>query len=168
MDPPFAVLKRVPTIAAGIGCNCEADGQWWAKFSIDIGHRLAWHVVQELGHVLNYVSVEEPLPTVFKPVSPSPYMNGGPREFLSWVIECHDPASPPAKCVRWLESRLPSPVDDEEAWPIEYWSGMALQRRTAYTCSHRGPSSEPPFQVARLPHSEDRSWNASSAFVASA
>jgi hypothetical protein len=38
-------------------------------------------VVQELGHVLNYVSVTEPLPTVFKPVSPPPYMNGDRRSF---------------------------------------------------------------------------------------
>ena len=119
MEPLLAVLRRVPAIAAEIGSECQADGQWWAKFSIDIEHRLAWNVVQELGHVLNYVSVEEPLPTAFKPVSPPPYMNGGPREFLSWVIECHDPAFPPAKCARWLGTRLPSPVDDEDAWPSE-------------------------------------------------
>jgi hypothetical protein len=50
------------------------------KFAIDIEHPLAWSVVQELGHVLNYVSLEERLPTVFMPVSPPPYMNGGPDE----------------------------------------------------------------------------------------
>ncbi|SPE35761.1 hypothetical protein SBA3_2300022 [Candidatus Sulfopaludibacter sp. SbA3] len=54
----------------------EGEG-WWVKFAIDISHRLAWNVVQELGHVLNYLSVNERLPTVFKPVSPPPYANGG-------------------------------------------------------------------------------------------
>jgi hypothetical protein len=67
------------------------------KLTIDIGHPLAWHVVQELGHVLNYLSTTERLPTTFKPVSPPPYLNGGPRAFLSWVIECADPGFAPAR-----------------------------------------------------------------------
>jgi hypothetical protein len=62
------------------------------KFSIDVFHPSAWRTVQELGHVLNYVSINERLPTVFKPVLPPPYMNGGPVEFLPWVIECPDAA----------------------------------------------------------------------------
>jgi len=33
-----------------------------------------WHVVQELGHVLNDLSLEERLPTTFKPMSPPPYL----------------------------------------------------------------------------------------------
>ncbi len=40
------------------------------KFSIDIDHPLAWHAIQELGNVLNYLSVTERLPNVFMPVSP--------------------------------------------------------------------------------------------------
>jgi hypothetical protein len=60
------------------------------KFSIDIGHPLAWHVVQELGHVMNYLSITDKLPTTFKPVSPPSHLNGGPRTFLAWVIECAD------------------------------------------------------------------------------
>jgi hypothetical protein len=72
--------------------------------------------VQELGHVLNYLSVDERLPTVFKPVSPPPYLNGGPREFLSWVIECPTGDMQPDTIVDWLEGRLPQPVSDESAW----------------------------------------------------
>ena len=87
-------------------------GLWWVKFHIDIEHPLAWRVVQELGHVLNYISLEDRL-TVFMPVSPPPYMNGGPREFLSWVIEAKDASYASAKCAEWLEGRLPRPVDDE-------------------------------------------------------
>ena len=68
-----------------------------------------------MAHVLNYLSVDERLPTVFKPVSPPPYLNGGPEDYLSWVIECSDEMSPD-KVAEWLESRLPQPVEDEDAW----------------------------------------------------
>jgi hypothetical protein len=98
----------------GIGSG-ESGGAWWVRFSIDIDHELAWETVQELGHVLNYLAMEERLPTVFKPVSPPPYMNGGPEEYLSWVIECPDATSPDV-IAGWLEERLPKPVDDEAAW----------------------------------------------------
>ncbi len=87
LEPLVAFLRRVPALDAGIGSDVSSSGGWWVKFAIDIEHPLAWHVVQEFGHVLNQLSIDEPLPTVLKPVSPPPYMNGGPREFLSWVIE---------------------------------------------------------------------------------
>ena len=97
----------------------EGPGGWWAKLHIDIAHPLAWHVVQEYGHVLNQLSLEQPLPTTFKPVSPPPYMNGGPEDFLSWVVECADPHFPPDKAAEWLEGRLPRPVDDPDSWDEE-------------------------------------------------
>jgi hypothetical protein len=75
--------------------------------------------VQELGHVLNYVSLDERLPTVFMPVSPPPYMNGGPRKFLSWVIEAKTSDFAPASCAEWLEGRLPRPVDDLRVWNVD-------------------------------------------------
>ncbi|KAB7615225.1 hypothetical protein F9L33_00190 [Amylibacter sp. SFDW26] len=89
---------------------------WWVKLSIDIDHPLAWNVVQEYAHVLNELSLSERLPTVFKPVSPPPYMNGGPRDFLSWVIECPVSDQPPGTIMKWLESRLPNPVDAASSW----------------------------------------------------
>jgi hypothetical protein len=73
-------------------------------------------VVQELGFVLNYISLEEPLPTVFKPVSPPPYMNGGPKDFLSWVIEPTGNYIDPAWIAEALEGRMPRPVDDLGQW----------------------------------------------------
>jgi len=114
-----AFLARVPAVETndtslgGIGSG-ETDAGWWVKFQIDIDHELAWQTVQEMGHVLNYLSLEERLPTAFKPVSPPPYMNGGPEEFLSWVIE--GPDIPPGTVATWLEGRLPKPVEDEAAW----------------------------------------------------
>lgn len=112
-------LRRVPGIAGTIGKGADDGGLWWMKFRIDIDHDLAWHVVQELGHVINYVSLEERLPMVFKPVSPPPYLNGGPRDYLSWVIECEDPEFAPDSLAEWLEGRLPRPVDDLANWDCE-------------------------------------------------
>jgi len=94
------------------------NGCWWVKFTIDIGHPLAWNVVQELGHVLNYVSLDERLPAVFMPVSPPPYLNGGP-EYLSWVIESKDKDFKPETCAEWLEGRLPRPVGKLKLWKFE-------------------------------------------------
>ena len=114
-------LRRVPSVevndtpSGGFGSGVD-DGVWWVKFSINVDHALAWNVVQEMGHVLNYLSVTERLPTTFKPVSPPPYMNGGPRDFLSWVIECPDESMSPDKVAEWLEGRLPRPVEDESSW----------------------------------------------------
>jgi hypothetical protein len=119
-----AYLRRVPAIGpANEGCLFGKgrfdNGNWWIKFSIDIDHPLAWHTIQELGNVLNYLSVTERLPTVFMPVSPPSYLNGGPREFLSWVIESTVADFAPGTCMEWLEGRLPRPVDDLSQWRDE-------------------------------------------------
>jgi hypothetical protein len=118
----IAFLRQVPAIShndtpsQGFGSgNLDGCG-WWVKFSIDIEHPLAWNAVQEFGHVLNYLSVDERLPTVFKPVSPPPYTNGGPRESLSWVVECPTGDMQPDTIADWLEGRLPQPVSKESAW----------------------------------------------------
>lgn len=118
-DGLLAYLRRVPGISGSIGHGRFEHGTWWVKFSIDIDHPLAWQVVQEMGHVLNYLGTEERLPTVFMPVSPPPALNGGPREFLSWVIESQHPEFEPELCMKWLEGRLPRPVDDAAAWEME-------------------------------------------------
>lgn len=112
-------LSKIPAVFGEITKGAEDDGRWWVKFEIDINNQYAWHAVQELGHVLNYLSIEERLPTSFQPVSPPPYMNGGPEEYLSWVIECHDPEFKPGTCAKWLEGRLPDPVDDLSQWENE-------------------------------------------------
>jgi hypothetical protein len=115
-DDLLAYLRRVPAMTDPISSGRFDDGRWWVKFSLDIDHPLAWNVVQELGHVLNYASLEERLPTVFMPVSPPPYLNGGPEEFLSWVIEARDAEFKPDTVAEWLEGRLPDPVDDLSQW----------------------------------------------------
>ena len=111
-------LLRIPCISGSIGKGSDESG-WWVKLTIDIEDSIAWHAVQELGHVLNYLSIDERLPTSFQPVSPPPYMNGGPREFLSWVIECPDLDFRPGTVAEWLEGRLPRPVEDLTQWDSE-------------------------------------------------
>jgi len=119
-DRLLEFLERLPAIdlPAGresIGRGEFDNGNWWVKFTINTKHELAWRHVQELGHVLNYISVNERLPTVFMPVSPPPYMNGG-EEFLSWVIESTDRDFTSDSCAEWLEGRLPRPIDDLKQW----------------------------------------------------
>ena len=53
-DIPGIQHNHAPSFGIGRGHN--QDGLWWIKFGIDIEHPLAWGVVQELGHVLDYVS----------------------------------------------------------------------------------------------------------------
>ncbi len=119
----LSFLERLPAIElpAGrksIGFGDFENGNWWVKFSLDTKNDLAWRHVQELGYVLNYLTLDKRLPTVFMPVSPPPYMNGG-EEFLSWVIESTDPEFTPDQCVEYLEGRLPRPVDDLKEWSLD-------------------------------------------------
>lgn len=109
------VVSRIPSVRV-LSSECTPDAYWWVKLSIDIRHRLAWQVVQELGFVLNSISLSEKLPTVFMPVSPPPYLNGGPSEFLSWVIESRFNYIDPAWIAGEIETRLPSPLHDEAQW----------------------------------------------------
>lgn len=118
-EPLLAFLERLPAIDLPAGRNSIGRGRtdaglWWVKFGLDTEHELAWRVVQELGHVLNQAG----LATVFMPVSPPPYLNGG-VEFLSWVIESKHTELTPARAAEWLESRLPQPVDDAEEWATD-------------------------------------------------
>ena len=117
----IAFLRRVPAIAASggvISSGRSETGRWWVKFTIKLEHPLAWRTVQELGHVLNYISLNERLPTVFMPVSPPPYLNGG-AEFLAWVIEAKAQEFTPDLAAELLEGRMPRPVDDLAQWAMD-------------------------------------------------
>lgn len=116
LDPLLQFLDRVPALSV-LSSATDAP-RWWVKLRIDVEHPLAWRVVQELGHVLNYLSTEQRLPTRFYPVSPPPYLNGG-VSFLSWIVENTDDAFTTAKTAEWLEGRMPRPVEDEEVWEVD-------------------------------------------------
>jgi hypothetical protein len=119
VSPLQQFLSKVPAIQIPVAAGYYESGLWWIKFRLAIHHNLAWHVVQELGCILNYLSVNERLPTVFYPVSPALYLNGGPADFLSWIIESKDPNFTPAMLIEWLEGRLPRPVEDLEKWTTD-------------------------------------------------
>ncbi|ANE51793.1 hypothetical protein [Flavisolibacter tropicus] len=118
-QPLTDYLTKVPAILPSFGTGIDDDGLWWVKFRIDISNPLSWNVVQELGCVVNYLSVDERLPTIFYPVSPAPYLNGGPDKYLSWVIETKDKDFSPTSLMQWLEGRLPNPVDQLNEWELE-------------------------------------------------
>ena len=112
-------MAKVPAIKSGIGSGHYDDGLWWIKFQIDIDHQLAWNVIQELGNIANYLSMNDRLPTRFYPVSPPSYLNGGPRDFLSWIIEALDQEFSPKHLIEWLERRMPRPVNDLSQWLVD-------------------------------------------------
>ena len=112
-------MARMPAIKSHIASGQNAEGLFWIKFQVDLENPLAWNVVQELGNIVNYLSVEERLPTKFFPVSPPSYLNGGPKDFLSWVIESYDKGFSSKHLLEWLEARMPSPVDDLSKWDQE-------------------------------------------------
>lgn len=116
--PLIEYLTKVPAVQSSIGTGVDEEGFWWVKFQIDIEDPLAWRVVQEFACVVNYLSLNERLPTIFYPVSPAPYLNGGPDEYLSWVIETKSKEFTPKSLTKWLEARLPNPVDQLDEWEI--------------------------------------------------
>jgi len=115
----IAYLEKVPAIDNPIETGTNEEGFWWIKFQIDINNDYAWNVVQELACLINYLSLDERLPTQFYPVSPAPYLNGGSANFLSWIIETKDKTFRPGTLMKWLEGRLPNPVDDLEQWELD-------------------------------------------------
>ena len=112
-------IGKIPAVKKGIGDGFYENGLWWIKFQIDIKNKYAWSVIQEISCITNYLSVDEKLPTIFYPVSPAPYLNGGPSEFLSWNIENTKTDFPSDNLQEWLENRLPNPIDDLEIWDLE-------------------------------------------------
>lgn len=118
-DQLVEFMKRIPSVDSSIYSGVYENENWWIKFSIDIDHDLAWNVVQELGHIIKYVSLNDRLPTIFYPVSAPPYLNGGPRTYLHWIIESNQTDFAPQDLKNFLEGRLPNPVDNMEEWNME-------------------------------------------------
>jgi hypothetical protein len=76
------LLAKIPCVPF-VATSKIGESFWWLKFRINIKSKIAWTVVQELGYILNYLSLNEKLLDSFYPVSPPPYLDGGPEEFLS-------------------------------------------------------------------------------------
>lgn len=112
------LLTKIPCVQFVAISNIDAPF-WWLKFGIDINSKIAWIVVQELGHILNYLSVNDKLPTTFYPVSPPPYLNGGPEDFLSWIIEPVIPYADTNNIYAYLNGWLPEQHDKEDSWLLD-------------------------------------------------
>lgn len=117
IDSLVTFLNRIPGVCVTFADAVRAS--WQVSLTIDITHPLAWNVVQELGHILNDFSLTETLPTVFFPVSPPPYLNGGPKEYLSWRIVSQGAGLDPDEIAKVLEGYLPRPVEDFAKWPTD-------------------------------------------------
>jgi hypothetical protein len=109
------VLARIPHVAI-LQTSLPIEPLFWVKFKIDLSTPLAWNIVQELSFVLNDVATEDRLPTLFKPVSPPPYLNGGPEEHLAWMVESRIELQDAGQIATMLENRLPKPIGSPEAW----------------------------------------------------
>lgn len=81
-NPLKGYLTRVPAVDSAISFGYYDNGLWWAKFRIDINHPLAWQVVQEIGCVCNYLSIDERLPTIFFSCFTSTLPERGTRIFF--------------------------------------------------------------------------------------
>ncbi len=114
---PFLIelLKRIPAVQI-VSHELTPSAYWWVKFSVDVQHPLAWRVVQALAFIFNEISISERLPTIFKPTSPPPYLNGGPDECLFWVIESTFNYIDPKWIASVAEERLPHPIEKMESW----------------------------------------------------
>ncbi len=110
----IAYLQRVPGIAGPISSGRLDDGNWWVKFRIAparLERRSGVGVRAQLP--LHQRTTADGLHAGVR----GPYLNGGPRDYLSWVIESKDPKFKPGTCMKWLDERLPRPVEDTSAWP---------------------------------------------------
>ena len=105
--PLLAYLRRIPAVDHDFGTDSNDKGEWLVKFRIDISHPDAWKTVMDLGYVVNWIALANPLPTVFKPVSAPPDMNGDePSELLRWLILCREPEFTPSELAHALEVSL--------------------------------------------------------------
>jgi hypothetical protein len=119
LQPLANFIGRIPSVLWVSGGSSEGDdedGWWWVKFQIEVAHPCAWLVVQQFAHVVNDLSINTRLPAVFYPVSPPVLANGGPAEFLSWVIEVTNPPFDPNEIIRHATPYFPKDIADPEEW----------------------------------------------------
>src|SRR6266700_1083766 len=104
-----------------------------------------------VGACLNYVSISERLPTAFMPVLPPVYLNGGPREFLSWVIESKDADfRPPTFRLHRLLTKSNSPVRFSQSVERKYLKPSRFSRFTHLRSASKMLCGEPMIAPAEM------------------
>ena len=151
------LLHRLPAVREPVSSSQTRDGRWQVQFYLDLDHPYAWSVVQELAFVLNWVSVSEQLPTRFFPVSPPPYLNGGARQFLAWVIASESPEFSADQAAECLTGYLPQPPNDLSQWQNDAPNACDENSENEFTDCEQ-PLTEDDIQAAaeqlgaELPH----------------
>jgi hypothetical protein len=103
-------LRQVPSLR-NFRRSAVDFRSWWVSFEIDLSLPLAWKVIRALALNLNNHSANMWLATVFKPIP-----DKRPDQPTCWRIESTDPLLDPAEVVQWLEMKLPTPLNDVDAW----------------------------------------------------
>ena len=104
---------KIPCVQGVVFVNINS---WYIKLDFDLNSKIVWNVIQELSFVLNNLSLLKKLPVIFKPISPPPYLNGGPERFLSWIIEPTSQGVDPTIIISTLAMYLPTQIENEKAW----------------------------------------------------
>lgn len=112
-------LKKIPGIHNDIETGSDRENSWMVKFRIDPLHTLAWPVIQRLSCMNTVASANKGLPARFYPVSPVPGPNQAPDDLLHWVIEINDDTYGPGELQKWLEEKLPNPVEELAQWGLD-------------------------------------------------
>ncbi|MEM8706317.1 MAG: hypothetical protein AAGE98_07665 [Actinomycetota bacterium] len=104
-------VGRLPAVRGRVSTSADAISTtgWWVSFRLDVDDPLAWRSIQEVGHALNGV-VGDGVDVWFGPTSTGPWQ-GGPRDFLDWVICSPDGATRPGTVAKRLADAIPEPFD---------------------------------------------------------
>jgi hypothetical protein len=108
-------FKKIPALDSPVLIS-EEEKYWSIDFTIDLDHEIVWNVIQYFGYICNCGGKQGLL---FLPMSPPPYLNGGPYTHMSWSILCKNLDFSLADFLQILEEYLPVPLDDFEQWKHE-------------------------------------------------
>jgi hypothetical protein len=118
VDDSVIVLARYLHSIPGVTIvgGGEDETGWWIGLNIDHRRKAAWNIVLELAHILNSFALNDPLPTVFRPVAPPPQGDNEDLAHLGWVIGCNNSRFRPEECATILRQWGPGPATEEKAW----------------------------------------------------
>ncbi len=108
-------ISKFPSVE-WVSSKQHDDGFWWVKFHLNMENPVSIVIVQALAHILNAKSLNDPLPTRFFPTSSPPYMNGGPKVHLHWVIEPFTHDVTVSDIFAAIDSTLLFDIESEVEW----------------------------------------------------
>jgi hypothetical protein len=109
------LLLSIPCVKS-VDCYDEMEDLWSCHIRMDLTHEIVWHLIQGIAFVINDTSITGKLPATFYPTSPPPYLNGGPYNYLHWIIRSESPEFIPDYCCEWFINRFPNNPEFNESW----------------------------------------------------